>query len=124
MGTAKSKGEKDMSLKIKSAEEILIEIQQDECNYTHSCGYALTDTAVMKAMEEYAAQFKPTAEANANTVLGEVRSDEELPRGHLNYQHLSCGSNICKCGKAMPMYSLCDDECYDCRLKSGNRVYR
>ena len=123
MGTAESKGKKDMSLKIKSAEEILQQYFEDD-NYVISCGMALSNAAIIRAMEEYAAQFKPTAEANANTVLGEVRSDEELPRGHLNYQHLSCGSNICKCGKAMPMYSLCDDECYDCRLKSGNRVYR
>ena len=31
------------------------------------------ESEIIQAMEEYAAQFKPTAEANANTVLGEAR---------------------------------------------------
>jgi len=77
MGTAESKGKKDMSLKIKSAEEILQQYFEDD-NYVISCGMALSNAAIIRAMEEYAAQFKPTAEANANTVLDVVAATEDM----------------------------------------------
>ena len=72
---------------------------------------------------------------NEISAVDERRSIRKEPEEEYSERHktvefrnecncMSCGMNICGCGKPMSMFSLCDNECYDCRLKSGNEIYK
>lgn len=95
---------------MKTAEEIL----EKEINCTVITNKMWDD--IIYAMEKYAEQFKPTAEADANTVLDGVanydwnkdicpKCGQHTIESHTIYD-CSCGIKIRKCGKCNTLYEF------------------